>query len=82
MASSKGTVNKWDYFSGLRHVAFALVGSAAAAALEVMQTGVFDRKAIYQAAIGAVIAGTLRFVQRWQSKIPTADEVIEKDRRG
>lgn len=63
--SAKGKLDLSDLKSAVRHTVIPLVSGAAVAGLEVAQAGQFNPKQIQTAAITALIAGVIRFLQRW-----------------
>lgn len=63
--SAKGKLDLSDLKSVFRHTVIPLVSGAAVAGLEVVQTGGFQPKQMQTAAITALIAGVIRFLQRW-----------------
>ena len=60
-----------DVKSAVRHTVIPLVGGAAVAGLEALQTGGFDLRQVKTAAVGSVIAGLIRLCQRWMTQLPS-----------
>jgi len=61
----RGKVDVNEVKSALRHVVIPIIAGAAIAALDVIQSGAFDWGQMKAAALTAVGAGVMRFLQQW-----------------
>ena len=63
--SARWKLNKKDLTSAARHTVVPLLGGAAVAGVEALQSGGFDLGQAKTAAVSAFAAGVIRLLHRW-----------------